>query len=295
MPLTPKGRKIMKAMRKQYGKKEGESVFYASKNKGTIEGVDEAMNDKGITRSQAMKDHAHGSFGPKRGVKKKKGAKPKKINLATIVSRTKSPEGKRARAKETMKRNLMAHTVYHDMGYLMAESLGLVSEGEVKRKNKAKKNKNYARANFPEGQASDDVTPAYNPHGTSEHGPGHMRGKKKRRTVAEARDLDRARDAGAPKKGTPFKRGGDRSDSVDRARKAYEAKVKRQSQNMIGADEEPSGAKKFRQARERGGTKERVSAGQGVKTIMRGKKPKLKIKPSTKKKVMEKPKAPKYK
>ena len=33
MPLTPKGKKIMKSMKKQYGKKKGEQVFYASKIK----------------------------------------------------------------------------------------------------------------------------------------------------------------------------------------------------------------------------------------------------------------------
>lgn len=39
MPLTPKGSKIMSAMKKEYGDKKGESVFYASANKGTIKGV----------------------------------------------------------------------------------------------------------------------------------------------------------------------------------------------------------------------------------------------------------------
>ena len=39
MPLTPKGKKIMKSMKKQYGTKKGETVFYASKNKGVIKGV----------------------------------------------------------------------------------------------------------------------------------------------------------------------------------------------------------------------------------------------------------------
>lgn len=39
MPETPKGKKIKKAMQKQYGKKKGTSVFYASANKGTITGV----------------------------------------------------------------------------------------------------------------------------------------------------------------------------------------------------------------------------------------------------------------
>ena len=40
MPLTKKGRKIKSAMQEQYGETEGERVFYASRNKGTISGVD---------------------------------------------------------------------------------------------------------------------------------------------------------------------------------------------------------------------------------------------------------------
>jgi hypothetical protein len=40
MPLTDKGKKIRAAMHKQYGEKKGESVFYASINKGTIKGAE---------------------------------------------------------------------------------------------------------------------------------------------------------------------------------------------------------------------------------------------------------------
>lgn len=40
MPLTKKGRKIKRAMAQQYGSQKGEQVFYASRNKGTITGVD---------------------------------------------------------------------------------------------------------------------------------------------------------------------------------------------------------------------------------------------------------------
>ena len=40
MPLNEKGRKIIKSMKKQYGKKRGETVFYAAKNKGKIKGVE---------------------------------------------------------------------------------------------------------------------------------------------------------------------------------------------------------------------------------------------------------------
>ena len=40
MPLTSKGRKIKAAMKKEFGGKKGERVFYASANKGTIKGVE---------------------------------------------------------------------------------------------------------------------------------------------------------------------------------------------------------------------------------------------------------------
>jgi hypothetical protein len=40
MPLTKKGKEIEKAMIKEYGPKKGEQVFYASKNKGIISGVE---------------------------------------------------------------------------------------------------------------------------------------------------------------------------------------------------------------------------------------------------------------
>lgn len=40
MPLTPKGKKIESAMESEYGEKKGKQVFYASKNKGVIKGVE---------------------------------------------------------------------------------------------------------------------------------------------------------------------------------------------------------------------------------------------------------------
>ncbi|HMF13564.1 MAG TPA: hypothetical protein VKE94_14695 [Gemmataceae bacterium] len=41
MPLTSKGAKIMKAMKARYGEKKGEQVYFASKNAGTITGVEQ--------------------------------------------------------------------------------------------------------------------------------------------------------------------------------------------------------------------------------------------------------------
>jgi hypothetical protein len=39
MPLSAKGRKVRAAMRKEYGKKKGDNVFYASENAGRIRGL----------------------------------------------------------------------------------------------------------------------------------------------------------------------------------------------------------------------------------------------------------------
>ena len=47
MPLTSKGKKIESAMKKEYGSKKGESVFYASKNAGKIKGVEKKKAARG--------------------------------------------------------------------------------------------------------------------------------------------------------------------------------------------------------------------------------------------------------
>lgn len=52
MPLTEKGKKIKSSMQKQYGEKEGERVFYASKNKGKIKGVEKTEGHGGMKRNR---------------------------------------------------------------------------------------------------------------------------------------------------------------------------------------------------------------------------------------------------
>ena len=39
MPLTDKGREVLRQMMKEYGKKKGKEVFYASENKGKLKGI----------------------------------------------------------------------------------------------------------------------------------------------------------------------------------------------------------------------------------------------------------------
>lgn len=40
MPLTKKGKKILRSMKRRYGNKDGMRIFYSAKNKGTITGVE---------------------------------------------------------------------------------------------------------------------------------------------------------------------------------------------------------------------------------------------------------------
>lgn len=46
MPLTPKGKKIMASMVKQYGAKKAKKVFYASINEGKITGAEGAKKKR---------------------------------------------------------------------------------------------------------------------------------------------------------------------------------------------------------------------------------------------------------
>lgn len=46
MPLTEKGEKIERKFKREYGAKEGERNFYASRNAGTISGVDRLITGR---------------------------------------------------------------------------------------------------------------------------------------------------------------------------------------------------------------------------------------------------------
>ena len=46
MPLTDKGKKIMSSMKRTYGGRKGEQVFYATRNAGKIEGVEKEQELK---------------------------------------------------------------------------------------------------------------------------------------------------------------------------------------------------------------------------------------------------------
>jgi hypothetical protein len=54
MPLNKKGKKIKKAMQKQYGKKKGEKVFYAMESSGKL---------KKVTKARGGMDASRGDFG----------------------------------------------------------------------------------------------------------------------------------------------------------------------------------------------------------------------------------------
>lgn len=67
MALTKKGKKIMKAMKDEYGKTKGEGIFYASRNKGTIKGVEKGRG------GYKMRDGKGGYDAKNRSCRKKMG------------------------------------------------------------------------------------------------------------------------------------------------------------------------------------------------------------------------------
>tara|TARA_E500000318_G_scaffold18444_1_gene19053 strand:+ start:2230 stop:2631 length:402 start_codon:yes stop_codon:yes gene_type:complete len=102
MPLTDKGKKIMKSMQKQYGKKKGEQVFYASVNEGKITGVEKKEMKKaslGLLAAKKAKDKgAKGAeflsplalamrlIGRKKGSPKKGERMSQKLDTAEAIS-----------------------------------------------------------------------------------------------------------------------------------------------------------------------------------------------------------------
>ena len=151
MPLTPKGKKIIAAMVKQYGKKKGKEVFYASKNKGTIEGVEKTeeikMNyidkvlsleeerdvDK-IKKIDVTRKLSSGKTRTRRvGGKLARGAVKAALKTADWDT---DQSGRQADNIEVPERrgknkgawntsiNVVDHAVYKQMGVLIAEALG---------------------------------------------------------------------------------------------------------------------------------------------------------------------------
>jgi len=55
MPLTDKGKKLKKKFKEQYGKKKGESVFYAMENSGKLKGVVKAYVGKAIKKPKGYR------------------------------------------------------------------------------------------------------------------------------------------------------------------------------------------------------------------------------------------------
>ena len=78
MPLTPKGKKIQAAMKKQYGSRKGVQVFNAAANKGTVKGVKKKTASAGAKRNRLER------LNLRRVVRQR--AKAELTKLATILS-----------------------------------------------------------------------------------------------------------------------------------------------------------------------------------------------------------------
>ena len=158
MPLTSKGKKIIAAMVKQYGKKRGKEVFYASKNKGTIEGVEKTeeikMNyiDKVLSLEEEERDVdkikkidvtrrlSSGRTRTRRvGGRLARGAVKAALktadwdtdqsgrqadNIEVPERRGQEGRGGKKKGQYNTSINVVDHAVYKQMGVLIAEALG---------------------------------------------------------------------------------------------------------------------------------------------------------------------------
>lgn len=59
MPLSKKGEKILAAMIRQYGEEKGKRTFHASRNKGTIKGVEKAAEGKVLSGPSLVRVGKH--------------------------------------------------------------------------------------------------------------------------------------------------------------------------------------------------------------------------------------------
>jgi hypothetical protein len=99
MPLNKTGKKIMKSMKDQYGSKEGEQVFYASRNKGILPKVEKASMGK--------------SFGPP----PERGPQPQGMDNGRLV------EPKLKKRKRYGNRSEYSKTIKTDKGYTNVPSM----------------------------------------------------------------------------------------------------------------------------------------------------------------------------
>lgn len=65
MPQTSKGKKVMKAMTKEYGPKKAKSVYYASIVKGKLKGAEGAGGTGTLAKAKKTYAKKHKEFNPK--------------------------------------------------------------------------------------------------------------------------------------------------------------------------------------------------------------------------------------
>ena len=96
MPLNKKGKKIKKAMQKQYGKKKGEKVFYAMESSGKLKKVIKARGGD-AARSDAASGRSAGRADPSGGVDRSA------VGAGSQYSRNKAEAALDAQRKQTIK------------------------------------------------------------------------------------------------------------------------------------------------------------------------------------------------
>lgn len=92
MPLTDKGEKILANYKKEYGEEKGERFFYASKNAGTIKGVDREYEEGAEVPVPRRNTEVSGNMPTEQGGYGKRDFEGEALLTPSTVSQQKPPE-----------------------------------------------------------------------------------------------------------------------------------------------------------------------------------------------------------
>lgn len=127
MPLNKKGKKIIKNMKRTYGSKKGKNVFYASQNKGTIQGVE--LEDEHFQQHEGVKG-AHSK--EIKGVSAIGAASKERARIAALMAANRNaPQTKPSKGTKSTSIRDHKFLAYKDLAHLLEGVLSALGAGAL--------------------------------------------------------------------------------------------------------------------------------------------------------------------
>jgi len=124
MPLNKKGKKIKKAMTKQYGKKKGEKVFYAMESSGKLKKVIKAVSGRDAGMGMGGKTGDYGGSKSNGGGRDPSAQYKDKTTLSKSARDALAAQRERARSRVSPSTTLVGKTIAAGIGALTGVPFG---------------------------------------------------------------------------------------------------------------------------------------------------------------------------